>query len=70
MFLDVTGDAAVSKNERSSIEAFVATLPGSDDGEKSPDFYSQDHPWFAARCKEGNDGVITTSGQWDRRQRR
>lgn len=52
MFLDITGDAAVLKNVEPSIEAFINELPGSNNGQKLPDFYGQNHPWVEEAKKE------------------
>lgn len=52
MFLDVTGDEPVLKSIQPSIEKLLTELPGSNNGEKFPDFYSQDHPWVADAKRE------------------
>jgi Zn-dependent M16 (insulinase) family peptidase len=52
MFLDLTGDAAVLNNIQPTVDSFLKVLPGSNNGEKFPDFYSQDHPWAEAAHKE------------------
>ena len=52
MFLDLTGDASVLESIQPSVEEFVGGLPGTNNGEKFPDFYSQDHPWVADAKRE------------------
>jgi presequence protease len=45
MILDVTGDDAVLSAIQSSINKFLDSLPGDNQGTKLCDFYSEPHPW-------------------------
>jgi Zn-dependent M16 (insulinase) family peptidase len=46
MIINLTGDASVFETIQPTIKEVLASLPGDNQGEKLPDFYSQDHPWI------------------------
>ena len=47
MFLDITGDKKVLESIQPSVEKFLEELPGLSDGERLPNFYTEEHPWVA-----------------------
>eukprot|EP00978_Attheya_sp_CCMP212_P002284 scaffold4708_cov55-Attheya_sp.AAC.1 len=52
MILDITGDKAVLEDVQSSIDSFLKELPGTTNGAKLQNFYSDNHPWVAQAEKE------------------
>jgi presequence protease len=62
-FLDITGDSAVMQNIQPAVNQLLQTLPGSNNGEKLQDFYTQDHPWvIAAKSEMSNNAPLIDEG--------
>lgn len=57
MILDITGDKNVLDKIQSSVDKFLVGLPGDSEGNKLPDFYSEEHPWVSQAKKEMSEKV-------------
>ena len=63
MMLDITGDKKVLESIEPSVEKFLGELPGDSQGEASPDFYADVHPWVEEAKKRMAEAVpITDEG--------
>lgn len=52
MMLDITGDKTVLETIQPDVDAFLKDLPGDSNGEKLPNFYTEEHPWATQAKKE------------------
>lgn len=57
MMLDITGDKRVLESIEASVKEFLSSLPGDNDGQASPDFYSEVHPWVEEAKKRMAEAV-------------
>jgi len=57
MVINLTGDKAVLDTIQPSVDAFLESLPGNNEGEKLQDFYAETHPFIVAARKEMVEGA-------------
>lgn len=64
MILDITGDKKVFETIQPDVDSFLKDLPGDSNGDKLPNFYTEEHPWATQSKMEmaKSDDITTDEG--------